>query len=91
MKILDLYKLIEEITFQLDWNESEQEIYCFSYLFQFKSLTDGIKTYLDSLDEGVLKIELRHGYFVFGLKGICEYYEIDIAELAKHLSMDNRH
>lgn len=83
MNILELYKLIEENTFQLDWEESEQEITCFSYLFQFESLTDGIKDYLDSLDEGVFKIELRHDYFVFRLKEICNYYEFEIADLAK--------
>lgn len=91
MSILDLYKLIEEVTFQLDWNESEQEITCFTHLFQFDTLTDGIKDYLNSLDEGVFKIELRHDYFVFVLKEICEYYEIEIADLAKHLSIDNRY
>ena len=91
MSNLDLYKLIGEITFQIDWNGSEQEIICFAHLFQLDSLTGGIKDYLDSLDEGVLKIELRHDYFVFGLREICEYYEIDIVELAKHLSIDNRY
>ena len=91
MNILDLYKLIEEITFQLDWNESEHEIICFSHLFQFDSLTDGIKDYLNSLDESVLKVKVRHDYFIFGLKEICDYYEINIVDLVKHLSIDNRY
>lgn len=91
MNILDLYKLIEENTFQLDLNSEKNDIVCFSYLFQFENLTEGLKDFLDSLDEGVFDIQLRHDYFVFSLDKICNYYEIDIQEIAKHLSFNNRY
>lgn len=91
MSILELFELIENVTFQLDWNESEQDIICFSNLFQFDTLTDSLLNYLTSLDKTSFEIKVRQDYFVFRLKEICEYYEIEIAELSKHLIINNRY
>lgn len=89
MNILELYKILEEATFQLDFDSEKEDIICFCYLFHFETVVEYFSDFLESLDESVFKVELRKDYFVFTLKEICEHYEIDVLELAKSIDFDN--
>ena len=85
MSILEMYKFIQEEASEVHFSESEKDIICFFSLFQFESVTEKFKEFLDDLDEGLFKVEMRKDYFIIELKDICEFYEIDLEELAREL------
>lgn len=90
MNELDLYLLLEEATFELHNNieTDECDVHCFSYLFHFDAVTEALSDYLKQLEEGVFEIKIRNDYFVWSLKPICDYYEIDIVAFAKKLEFN---
>lgn len=80
MKVLDLYKFVHdnEIEHHKD-NQDESEVILFIDIHLLDRWNNLLGVSI--LDEDGVECVMKHGYFCFRMKEICEWYDIDIEEV----------
>ena len=79
MTELDLYKFIEESGSDTSFDGENAIIWV--YHFNIDDFAKLIGIHL--LDEGGIEVRLQETYIACDLKEICEYHDIDVANLVK--------